>query len=206
MLALLLTHSATIYPNQWHPYTRELCSNEPLPRPRNRTFTGTPFVMGKLRVTTLRLYPLVGIRDMHHNVRREWLAKSSCHTFVSGKGTLFANFPSWEVTGCFIFRPLVTSLVSGLLVQVKCFIFFPPYKADCNENHLSDLTEGCYLTHWVWVKDFGWCCWWCPIQWASLARFGLRLDILGGWWITKFSCQGDSIESTAPESDNMGIR
>lgn len=61
---------------------------------------------------------------MHHNVRREWLAKASCHTFVRGKGTLFANFPSWALTGCFVFRPLVTGRASQLLVQVKCFFFF----------------------------------------------------------------------------------
>lgn len=86
--------------------------------------------MGKLRVSKLRLYPPVGIQDMHHNVRREWLAKASCHTFVRGKGTLFANFPSWALTGCFVFRPLVTSMASPLLVQVKCF-FPPPTSPHC---------------------------------------------------------------------------
>lgn len=80
--------------------------------------------MGKLRVSKLRLYPPVGIQDMHHNVRRKWLAKASCHTFVRGKATLFANFPSWALTGCFVFRPLVTIVASQLFVQVKCF--FPP--------------------------------------------------------------------------------
>lgn len=87
--------------------------------------------MGKLRVSKLRLYPPVGIQDMHHNVRREWLAKASCHTFVRGKGTLFANFPSWALTGCFVFRPLVTSMASQLLVQVKCFFFFLLFSPHC---------------------------------------------------------------------------
>lgn len=86
--------------------------------------------MGKLRVSKLRLYPPVGIQDMHHNVRREWLAKASCHTFVRGKGTLFANFPSWALTGCFVFRPLVTSMAFQLLVQVKCF-FIPFFQPNC---------------------------------------------------------------------------
>lgn len=113
--------------------------------------------MGKLRVSKLRLYPPVGIQDMHHNVRREWLAKASCHTFVRGKGTLFANFPSWALTGCFVFRPLVTSMASQLLVQVKCFSFFflflcPHCKAAVIRGARSTLHDRSTLGEGFWMK------------------------------------------------------
>lgn len=91
-----------------------------------------------------------GIQDMHHNVRREWLAKASCHIFVRGKGTLFANFPSWALTGCFVFRPLVTSMASQLLVQVKCFFLLcsPPPHCKAAEIRTVRLTSRLQNTGW----------------------------------------------------------
>lgn len=112
--------------------------------------------MGKLRVSKLRLYPPVGIQDMHHNVRREWLAKASCHIFVRGKGTLFANFPSWALTGCFVFRPLVTSMASRLLVQVKCFFFFFFFLSSYCKAAVIRAIRSTSQTAAHWVKDFGW--------------------------------------------------
>lgn len=149
--------------------------------------------MGKLRVSKLRLYPPVGIQDMHHNVRREWLAKASCHTFVRGKGTLFANFPSWALTGCFVFRPLVTGRASQLLVQVKCFFFFHCKVAVIRAIHSTSQDHSAVAKEWT------------PHTVCLLLPL-LRPDSLEGWWITNFPRQGDAIDSTAPKSDKMGMK
>lgn len=55
-----------------------------------------------------------------------------------GKGTLFANFQTRAVTGCFVFRPMVTNMAFLLLVQVKRFL------AAANKTHLSIIT-GCFI-------------------------------------------------------------
>lgn len=54
------------------------------------------------------------------------------------KGTLFANFPTKAVTGCFVFRPMVTNMAFLLLVQVKRFL------AVANKTHLSIIRE-CFI-------------------------------------------------------------
>ena len=159
--------------------------------------------MGKLRVSKLRLYPPVGIQDMHHNVRREWLAKASCHTFVRGKGTLFANFPSWALTGCFVFRPLLTSMASRLLVQVKCFPFFsscPHCKAAVIRAIRSTSHEQRH-TGWRILDGAD-----APysellLPGRSWGQTALRAD-----GSQSFPRQGDAIDSTAPKSDKMGMR
>lgn len=76
-----------------------------------------------------------------------------------GKGTLFANFPTKAVTGCFVFRPMVTNMAFLLLVQVKRFL------AVANKTHLSIIRE-CFIFFQVAVTKV---CSRCH-EWLHLAR------------------------------------
>lgn len=40
-------------------------------------------------------------------------------------GALFANFPTWAMTGCSIFRPLVTGSALSVISTSQVFFFFP---------------------------------------------------------------------------------
>lgn len=74
-----------------------------------------------------------------------------------GKGTLFANFPTKAVTGCFVFRPMVTNMAFLLLVQVKRFL------AVANKTHLSIIRECFIFSKELWPKC-------APEPWAAAPR------------------------------------
>lgn len=59
------------------------------------------------------------------------IGEQELSAIYQGKETLFANFPSQSVTGCFVFGPIVTNIAFLLLVQVKRFL------AVANKTHLS---------------------------------------------------------------------
>lgn len=59
------------------------------------------------------------------------IGEQELSAIYQGKETLFANFPSQPVTGCFVFGPIVTNIAFPLLVQVKRFL------AVANKTHLS---------------------------------------------------------------------
>lgn len=101
-----------------------------------------------------------------------------------GKGTLFANFPTKAVTGCFVFRPMVTNMAFLLLVQVKRFL------AVANKTHLSIIRECFIFSKELWPKC-------APVPGAAApGRAGVAPR---GWSITKLPCQGEGIDSAAPK-------